>query len=73
MSTNPLFNAQGQRLYLTEDERSAFLDASADAPRDVRTFSGFLPGPSKRFIPDLSPPTPAEPGAELIPARSSAY
>ena len=42
MSTNPLFNAQGQRLYLTEAERTAFLDASADAPREVRTFCHVL-------------------------------
>ena len=42
MNTNPLFNAQGQRLYLTEAERTAFLDASADAPRHVRTFCHVL-------------------------------
>lgn len=33
-----LFDAQGQRLYLTESERKAFLEVAADADRDVRTF-----------------------------------
>lgn len=32
-----LFDPQGQRLYLTEAERSAFLEAASNAPREVRT------------------------------------
>ena len=33
-----LFDAQGHRLYLTHEERTAFLDAAKTAPREVRTF-----------------------------------
>ena len=33
-----LLDAQGRRLYLTEEERRAFLDAANKAPRDIRTF-----------------------------------
>src|SRR5712692_7939225 len=33
-----LLDAQGRRLYLTEEERAAFLEAAHKAPRDVRTF-----------------------------------
>ena len=33
-----LFDAQGRRLYLTTEERAAFLDAAKAAPRPVRTF-----------------------------------
>ncbi len=33
-----LFDTQGRRLYLTEEERTAFLEAAKDAPREVRTF-----------------------------------
>jgi site-specific recombinase XerD len=35
-----LFDAEGCRLYLTEDERSAFV--AAKASREVRTFCGVL-------------------------------
>src|SRR3954453_15737735 len=40
----PLFDAEGRRLYVTEDERRAFIAAAAaaKAPREVRTFCGVL-------------------------------
>jgi integrase len=34
--------AEGRRLYLTEEERRAFIAAAAKAPREVRTFCGVL-------------------------------
>jgi len=37
-----LFDDQGQRLYLTGEEREAFLQASQKASREVRTFCGVL-------------------------------
>ena len=37
-----LFDDQGRRLYLTAEERDAFLDAAARAPRQVRTFCSLL-------------------------------
>src|ERR1051325_3195628 len=37
-----LYDAEGRRLYLTEDERRAFVTAAAKAPREVRTFCGVL-------------------------------
>jgi integrase len=37
-----LFDAEGRRLYLTEEERRAFLLAAAKAPREVRTFCAVL-------------------------------
>ena len=37
-----LFDAEGRRLYFTEDERRAFVAAAAKAPREVRTFCGVL-------------------------------
>ena len=37
-----LFDAEGRRLYLTEEERRAFVAAAAKAPREVRTFCGTL-------------------------------
>ena len=37
-----LYDAQGRRLYLTEDERRAFLQAAARTPREVRTFCATL-------------------------------
>ena len=33
-----LYDPQGQRLYLTDNERQAFAKAANNAPRDVRTF-----------------------------------
>ena len=36
--TEQLFDSEGRRLYLTPDERAAFLDAARSAPRPVRTF-----------------------------------
>ena len=33
-----LFDTQGRHLYLSAEERAAFLDAAANAPREVRTF-----------------------------------
>lgn len=33
-----LFDNQGQRLYLTESERGAFLEAASKADREIRTF-----------------------------------
>ena len=36
-----LFDAEGRRLYVTEDERRAF-SAAAKAPREVRTFCSVL-------------------------------
>src|SRR3954468_1806194 len=38
----PLYDAEGRRLYFTEDERRAFVAAAAKAPREVRTFCGVL-------------------------------
>src|SRR5215218_3535819 len=37
-----LHDAEGRRLYLTEEERRAFLHAAAGAPREVRTFCATL-------------------------------
>ncbi len=37
-----LFDAEGRRLYFTEDERRAFMAAAAKAPREVRAFCGVL-------------------------------
>lgn len=37
-----LFDTDGQRKYLTADEREAFLKAAERAPRDVRTLCGVL-------------------------------
>src|ERR1043166_9174036 len=37
-----LYDAEGRRLYLTEQERRAFIAAAAKAPREVRTFCGVL-------------------------------
>ena len=37
-----LFDAEGRRLYFTEEERHAFVVAAARAPREVRTFCGTL-------------------------------
>ena len=37
-----LFDAEGRRLYCTEEERRAFVAAAAKAPREVRTFCGTL-------------------------------
>src|SRR3954452_4771568 len=37
-----LYDAEGRRLYLTEDERRAFVSAAAKATREVRTFCGVL-------------------------------
>jgi hypothetical protein len=38
----PLFDAEGHRLYLSEEERRAFVLAAAKASREVRTFCGVL-------------------------------
>ena len=37
-----LFDAEGRRLYFTEEERRAFLRAAAQASREVRPFCGSL-------------------------------
>lgn len=37
-----LFDTEGRRLYLIEEERRAFLAAAGKAPREVRTFCGVL-------------------------------
>ena len=37
-----LFDAEGRRLYFTEEERRAFVLAAAKASREVRTFCGVL-------------------------------
>src|SRR3712207_4935590 len=37
-----LIDAEGRRLYLTEEERRAFVTAATKAPREVRTFCGVL-------------------------------
>jgi len=37
-----LFDAEGRRLYLTEEERRAFAAAAAQTPREVRSFCGVL-------------------------------
>jgi integrase/recombinase XerD len=33
-----LYDPQGRRLYLTAEERRAFIKAARDSPREVRTF-----------------------------------
>ncbi len=43
-----LYDLKGQRLYLTSNEREAFIEAAKNAPREIRTFWGFLHIPSKR-------------------------
>jgi integrase/recombinase XerD len=42
VSTMPLHDRQGKRLYLTADERRAFIAAAAQAERPVRTFCTVL-------------------------------
>ena len=37
-----LYDAKGRRLYLTEEERRAFIAAAIKAPGEVRTFCGVL-------------------------------
>src|SRR3954464_4678664 len=37
-----LYDAEGRRLYFTEDERRAFVSAGSKASREVRTFCGVL-------------------------------
>ena len=37
-----LFDQQGRRLYLTDEERKAFLKAASKAPREVRSFCSTL-------------------------------
>src|ERR1044071_1920004 len=37
-----LYDAEGRRLYLTEDERRAFVAAASKTSREVRTFCGVL-------------------------------
>jgi integrase len=37
-----LFDQQGRRLYLTDEERKAFLKAASRAPREVRSFCSTL-------------------------------
>ncbi len=37
-----LYNDEGERLYLTPEERKAFLDAACKAPRTVRTLCHVL-------------------------------
>ncbi len=37
-----LYDDQGNRLYLTSEERTAFLNAARKAPRQVRTFCAVL-------------------------------
>src|SRR5215211_9476391 len=37
-----LYDAEGRRLYLTEEERRVFIAAATKAPREVRTFCGVL-------------------------------
>src|SRR3954452_17180811 len=44
-----LYDAEGRRLYFTEDERRAFVTAAAKAPREVRTFCGVLHGTGCRI------------------------
>ena len=34
-----LYDAEGRRLYFTDEERRAFVATAAKAPREVRTFS----------------------------------
>src|SRR3954453_14274699 len=36
------YDAEGRRLYLTEEERRAFIAAATKGPREVRTFCGVL-------------------------------
>lgn len=39
-----LYDAEGRRLYFTEEERRGFVAAAATAPRAVRTFCGVAGG-----------------------------
>ena len=41
-ASNPLYDPNGKRLYLTSAERDAFLSAAAEAAREVRTFCNVL-------------------------------
>jgi integrase/recombinase XerD len=42
MLNQQLCDKQGRRKYFTDEERTAFLEASARAPREVRSFCGVL-------------------------------
>ena len=39
---DPLIDRQGRRLYLTGEERAAFIEAAREAPRPVRVFCTVL-------------------------------
>ena len=47
--SNELFDAGGNRKYLSQAERDAFLSAASHAPRDVRTFCALLHYSGCRF------------------------
>jgi hypothetical protein len=53
-----LFDAEGRRLYCTEEERRAF--AAAKAPREVRTFCGTLHATGCRISDALALTRPAD-------------
>lgn len=53
-----LYDTRGQRKYLTTAERTAFLTAAEEAPREVRTLCGLL------AIPAVAYPKPC--GSPLI-------
>src|SRR3954447_5881609 len=60
-----LYDAEGRRLYLTEDERRAFIAAAAKAPHEVRTFCGVLHATGCRISEALAlrrPRRPVRPG-----------
>jgi integrase/recombinase XerD len=42
MLNQQLCDKQGRRKYFTDEERTAFLEASSRAPREVRSFCGIL-------------------------------
>ena len=44
-----LYDAEGRRLYCTEEERRAFLAAAAKAPREERTFCDTLHSTGSRI------------------------
>ena len=48
-----LHDAEGRRLYLTDEERRAFSAAAAQAPREVRTLCGVLHATGCRISEDL--------------------
>ncbi len=65
--TEELFDSQGRRLYLTPEEREAFLKAARAAPRPVRTFCHTLHAAGPRISEALATsPARIDLGAGLV-------